>query len=246
MDEVRAGVDAILVGAGTVRADDPRLQVRSAARRAARVARGEPETPLRVVLAGRRPSTPPPACSEDGGALVLQDPPDVDAVLTELAARGVRRLLVEGGTAVHTAFLAADAVDELHLAVAPLLVGDGPRFVHPAVFRPDACGWWGGHRGRHRRAALRQAGAVTERAGDRELLREAIALAARCPPSSTFRVGAVVVDAAGEVLARGWSGRRQPADHAEEAALAELVDDPRVRGGTMFSSLEPCSVRRPG
>jgi 5-amino-6-(5-phosphoribosylamino)uracil reductase len=85
---------------------------------------------------------------------------------------------------------------------------------------------------------------ATERAGDRELLREAIALAARCPPSSTFRVGAVVVDAAGEVLARGWSGRRQPADHAEEAALAELVDDPRVRGGTIFSSLEPCSVRK--
>ncbi|CAA9429178.1 MAG: hypothetical protein AVDCRST_MAG66-3185, partial [uncultured Pseudonocardia sp.] len=49
-------------------------------------------------------------------------------------ARGVRRLLVEGGTAVHTAFLAADAVDELHLALAPLLVGDGPRFVHPAEF----------------------------------------------------------------------------------------------------------------
>lgn len=134
VDEVRAGVDAILVGAGTVRADDPRLQVRSAERRAARAARGEPETPLRVVLAGRRPLDPAARVLDDGGALVLQDPPDVGAVLAELAERGVRRLLVEGGTAVHTAFLAADAVDELHLAVAPLLVGDGPGFVHPAVF----------------------------------------------------------------------------------------------------------------
>lgn len=136
VDEVRAGVDAILVGAGTVRADDPRLQVRSPERRAARAARGEPETPLRVVLAGRRPLDPAARVLDDGGALVLRDPPDVAAVLAELAARGVRRLLVEGGTAVHTAFLAADAVDELHLAVAPLLVGDGPRFVHPAVFPP--------------------------------------------------------------------------------------------------------------
>ena len=84
---------------------------------------------------------------------------------------------------------------------------------------------------------------MTERPGDRDRLREAIALAGRCPASSTFRVGAVVVDAAGVVLARGWSGRRQPADHAEEAALAELVDAPGVRGGTIYSSLEPCSVR---
>src|SRR5580693_3236663 len=50
VDEVRAGCDAILVGAGTIRADDPRLLVRSAARRAARTARGLPSTPLRVTL----------------------------------------------------------------------------------------------------------------------------------------------------------------------------------------------------
>ncbi|MCX6464756.1 MAG: dCMP deaminase [Pseudonocardiales bacterium] len=78
---------------------------------------------------------------------------------------------------------------------------------------------------------------------DRERLLEAIALADRCPPSATFRVGAVVVDAAGQVLARGWSGRRHPADHAEESALADLAGDPRVRGGTIYSSLEPCSRR---
>ncbi len=135
VDEVRAGVDAILVGAGTVLADDPRLQVRSAERRAARVARGEPETPLRVVLAGRRPLDPAARVFDGGGAVVLQRA-DVAGVLDDLAARGVRRLLVEGGTGVHTAFLAAGAVDELHLAVAPLLVGDGPRFVHPAAFPP--------------------------------------------------------------------------------------------------------------
>jgi 5-amino-6-(5-phosphoribosylamino)uracil reductase len=134
VDDVRAGVDAILVGAGTVRADDPRLQVRSAARRAARAARGEPETPLRVVLEGRTPIDPAARVLDGGGTVVLRRPGGVAEVLADLAARGVRRLLVEGGTGVHTAFLAADAVDELHLAVAPLLVGDGPRFVHPAAF----------------------------------------------------------------------------------------------------------------
>src|SRR3954470_23711299 len=50
VDAVRAESDAILVGAGTSRADDPRLLVRSAERRAARLARGEPGTPAKVTL----------------------------------------------------------------------------------------------------------------------------------------------------------------------------------------------------
>lgn len=157
VDALRAGVDAILVGAGTVRADDPRLRVRSPQRRAQRRARGLPETPLRVVLGGRGEIDPAARVliRDDGPALVYVHPgrggslartatvveladATPDAVLADLAARGVARLLVEGGTAVHTAFLAAGAVDELHVAVAPLLVGDAaaPRFVHPAAFPP--------------------------------------------------------------------------------------------------------------
>lgn len=152
VDEVRAGVDAILVGAGTVRADDPRLLVRSAQRRAARVARGLPETPLRVVLSGGGPLDP--AARVFSGAaptlvLTLGSPPggigavevaavtDLPAALALVHGRGVSRLLVEGGAGVHTAFLAAGLVDELHLAVAPLLVGAGTPFVHPAGFPPE-------------------------------------------------------------------------------------------------------------
>lgn len=145
VDEVRAGVDAILVGAGTVRADDPRLLVRSAPRRAARVARGLPETPLRVVLSTGGPLDPAARVLSGAPTLVLglgarpagipaELVADLPAGLDELRRRGVQRLLVEGGTTVHTAFLAADLVDELHLAVAPILVGPGPPFVHPAAF----------------------------------------------------------------------------------------------------------------
>jgi 5-amino-6-(5-phosphoribosylamino)uracil reductase len=55
---------------------------------------------------------------------------DLRALLADLRARGVRRLLVEGGNSVFTQFLAAGLADELHLAIAPLLVGDpaAPRF----------------------------------------------------------------------------------------------------------------------
>lgn len=162
VDEVRAGVDAILVGPGTIRADDPRLLVRSAARRAERVARGLPPSPVKVTIirCGRldpraaffttgsseklvyAASAARPALAErlrDVATVVdAGDPPDVRAVLGDLAGRGVTRLMVEGGTAMHTLFLTAGVVDELQVAVAPLFVGDpdAPRFVGAGRFPP--------------------------------------------------------------------------------------------------------------
>jgi 5-amino-6-(5-phosphoribosylamino)uracil reductase len=71
VDQVRAGVDAILVGAGTIRADNPRLLVRSAKRRAARVAAGQPASPVRVTLTGRGDLDPAARffTAEAGGAV---------------------------------------------------------------------------------------------------------------------------------------------------------------------------------
>jgi 5-amino-6-(5-phosphoribosylamino)uracil reductase len=160
VDEVRAGVDAILVGAGTLRADDPRLLVRSDARRRERQARGEPGNPTKVLLStagavdpgaafftagdARRlvylPDGAAPAGRERLGSVAevvgAGDPLDLGRVLDDLGARGVRRLLVEGGGRVHTGFLTADLVDELHLVIAPFFVGDAdaPRFVGPGRF----------------------------------------------------------------------------------------------------------------
>ncbi|MQM24485.1 RibD family protein [Glycomyces albidus] len=156
VDAVRAGVDAIAVGAGTVRADDPRLLVRSEERRRRRLAKGERASPLRVVFSpsgdldprARLFATADPVIvytSEVGAASCPVGPEvvataerevDLERALADLSARGVRRLLVEGGGVVHTAFLSADLVDEVHLAVAPFLLGErgGARFVYPASF----------------------------------------------------------------------------------------------------------------
>ncbi|MCC3762002.1 dihydrofolate reductase family protein [Glycomyces sp. TRM65418] len=159
VDAVRADVDAIAVGAGTVRADDPRLQVRSETRRAHRVAAGRPASPLRVVFSPSGELDPGARLFTGGDRVVVYTSEagmracplapeaaeviatadrdvDLEAALADLARRGVRRLLVEGGGVVHTAFLSADLVDEMHLAVAPFLLGarGGARFVHPAVF----------------------------------------------------------------------------------------------------------------
>lgn len=160
VDQVRASVDAILVGANTVRRDNPRLLVRSEDRRIQRRAAGRPDSPLKVTITGEGGLDPAakfftagavdkviyaasPAVDKmrerlGGLATVVDagDPIDLDAVLADLSVRGVRRLLVEGGSTVHTQFLAADLVDELHLVIAPFFVGspDAPRFVGPGLF----------------------------------------------------------------------------------------------------------------
>jgi diaminohydroxyphosphoribosylaminopyrimidine deaminase / 5-amino-6-(5-phosphoribosylamino)uracil reductase len=79
---------------------------------------------------------------------------------------------------------------------------------------------------------------------DQEWLLEAIELSWSCPQVATaYAVGAVVVDAAGVELARGYSREADPAGHAEEAVLAKLsgVD---LSHATIYTSLEPCGTRR--
>lgn len=80
---------------------------------------------------------------------------------------------------------------------------------------------------------------------DERWMRRAVELAHRCPPSATaFSVGAVIVDAAGVELARGWSRDTDPTVHAEESALARVAPhDERLRTATLYSTLEPCSRR---
>jgi len=150
VDAVRAWSDAILVGAATVRNDDPRLLVRSSARREERREHGLPPSPAKVTLTRRGGITPTAQfftcgdtdkyvyCPSDAAgptrrrlgpvATVVDAGPGEDVELTrvveDLSARGVERLMVEGGGVVLTQFLTADLADELHLVVAPLFVGD--------------------------------------------------------------------------------------------------------------------------
>jgi 5-amino-6-(5-phosphoribosylamino)uracil reductase len=160
VDAVRASCDAILVGAETVRVDNPRLLVRSQARRDERAARGLPESPMKVTVT-RRAELDARAdffSAGDAQKLVYCSSPRVEAarerlgplatvvdggdrvkmwkLSNDLAGRGVDRLMVEGGGTVHTQFLTEDIVDELQLTVAPVFVGDSeaPRFVRDGIF----------------------------------------------------------------------------------------------------------------
>ncbi len=84
---------------------------------------------------------------------------------------------------------------------------------------------------------------------DRHWLADAIKLAANCPPTDTaFSVGAILVSAAGEIIATGFSRETDPKVHAEEVALSKLDGDAALAGAdlfeaTIYSSLEPCLTR---
>ena len=118
---VRAEVDAIAVGTGTVLADDPSLTARGAA--------GEQiHQPLRVVV-GHREVPPGARLRGAGGELVQLRTHDVAEVLVALHGREVRHLLVEGGPTLAAAFLRAGVVDEVQAYIAPVLLGAGPAAV---------------------------------------------------------------------------------------------------------------------
>lgn len=150
VDALRASCDAIMVGAGTIRSDDPALQVRSTWRQWQRLASGRSPSPLKVTLTrsgdlgaarrffGRGESliytqkrlhfTYPKS------TMVEMKDSTMEAVMADLARRGIARLMVEGGTSIISQVVPG-LTDELRIAIAPLLVGDAqaPRLLADLV-----------------------------------------------------------------------------------------------------------------
>jgi len=148
VDTLRADADAVMVGVGTVVADDPSLTVDDPDRRAARLDRGEPANPARVV-ADSRVRTPADARvlddaaetfllvseaasgdfvegMEEAGATVIvagSDRVDPNSALAALADHGIERLMVEGGGELIFSLFEAGLVDELSVYVGSQLIG---------------------------------------------------------------------------------------------------------------------------
>lgn len=147
--QLRALCDAVVVGARTVRADNPRLTTRLV----------DGPSPVRVVLDPDRRLGPAYRVFRDGPETLLLCAPervatgwlgsavvlpvqrgpcglDIPAILALLRRRGLRRIFVEGGGVTVSRFFAAGALDRLHVTVAPLVMGGGvPAFPLPPVGR---------------------------------------------------------------------------------------------------------------
>ena len=133
---LRAAVDAVVVGVGTAIADNPRLSVR----------RVEGRSPARVIIDPQARLPAESLCLQDDGVrrLLVRSadahvPSGCEAVkvtmrggmvsphdiVSKLFERGLRRLLIEGGARTISQFIDADAVDRLHILVAPMIIGSG-------------------------------------------------------------------------------------------------------------------------
>jgi diaminohydroxyphosphoribosylaminopyrimidine deaminase / 5-amino-6-(5-phosphoribosylamino)uracil reductase len=136
LHRLRAHVDAVVVGASTIAADDPQLNVR----------RVEGQSPARVVIDPRGRLAPGGRwLAEDGARRVVVTaaegaPLDVEivrlaarpdgtldpaAIIAALFERGLKRILIEGGARTISAFIDADCVDRLHVLIAPMIIGSG-------------------------------------------------------------------------------------------------------------------------
>ena len=148
MDEIRADADAVLIGAGTLRAEDPPVRIRAARRKEERRRAGKSPHPVSVILSRsmRLPRTgryweddqveriiATTEQAKDEQVLAFQDlaevirvgraTVDLHAFCRMLADRGIDRLLVEGGGEVNMAFWEAGLVDEVYLTLCPVVIG---------------------------------------------------------------------------------------------------------------------------
>ncbi len=261
---LRSEADALIIGAETLRRDNPRLRLKSELLREKRLRRGVAAEPLKVVVS-RCGYIDPALRLFEGGAegadrvvIFSQIPrPELEAVaqiivqqhitphsiITALEQRGAFEILVEGGEQILSLFLRCGAVDRVRLAVRPTIVvgeSSAPHFDSALLGGATLCSSYNLGEMEVKNYTLRSIDLSAEVA----LLRRAIELSRSCQPSPTsYRVGAVVVTASGERF-EGYTHQTSPTHHAEQEAILKAdAAGAELRGATMYSSIEPCSTR---
>ena len=260
---LRAESDAILVGAETIRRDNPALVTRDERLRELRAEQGLPADPVKVTLSRNADLDPTSRFFTEGDgekivfvgrcapqdrtaalsrvATVIHAGSDcltADYLIGELGRKGIERLFIEGGSRVLTLFLSENRIDYLRVAVAPFFVGEpsAPRMTIGAKFPFD----------KDRRMTVldvKKVGDMTvtdyalgQQATDRTRLLQAIGLSLKCPPSDkAYSVGAVLVTRDGQVFT-GYSRETAPDNHAEEETILKAEQaGATLEGATIYS-----------
>lgn len=268
---LRARYDAILVGAETIRRDNPSLVIRNEALRAERSKRKMSPDIIKVTVTSTGEIDPASrffteghgrkiviastniskeklhSLSQVSEVAVAQTDITPETITAILENMGIKNLFIEGGSRILTMFLSSGRADYLRLAVAPFFVGDdnGKRFVGNADFTFN----------KDNRATLRQTYQIGDMAiaeyslkasaKDIELTEETIRLAGLSPQSeSAYSVGAVIVTVDGSTFT-GYSRETSPHNHAEEEAIIKAeTSGHSLKGATIYTSMEPCSTRK--
>lgn len=257
---LRARFDAILVGAETIRRDNPSLRIKDDGLRRLRIGMGMPTDIVRVTVTA---SGDLPADAKfftgEGRAIVITSSAtythptaevlrigDISAqtVVGALESAGIGSLFVEGGPRTLGMFLDAGLADTLRVAVNPsITVGDAyaPHF--------DPTPYVAGRAAERRNLDGMEVSTYrfddTDVSADDRFMRMAIEYSRRSVPCATaYRVGAVVVTACGEVFA-GYTHETTATSHAEQEAVRKALQaGAELRGATIYSSLEPCTSRK--
>ncbi len=259
--ELRALADAILIGAETLRRDNPTLRLKRSELMEWRVSQGRPAEPARVVVCGVGEISPAMRlfCEGEGRVILFSNierseltgvevivAENIDAayIVTTLEKMGLVDIYVEGGAKILNMFMAQGVVDTLRVARNRQVVVDdpaAPRFTPPEwiLSSPGMCENLGGMDVQTFDVS------DTDEYRDEEYMELALEVSLQSPASaSCYRVGAVVVTAQGEVF-DGYTLETSPTHHAEQAAMHKAkAAGAELRGATMYSTMEPCSERK--
>ena len=258
---LRAGCDAILVGAETLRRDNPSLVIRDAKLRKKRIAEGRSPDIMKVTVSGSGRLDPALRfftegegekvvfthgtvcnCISELSTVISRPELTATIIMSQLRKMGVNTLMVEGGSSVLSMFLRERSWDEFRLAVAPVFVGDerAPRLVLDGDYPPMTL-------------------AKTERLGqtavmhfvnrsqyriDCNYIMRAMGNSQKSEANEMrYRVGAAIVTRDGSEF-DGHTGETGPLNHAEEEAIAKaLAAGADLKGATIYSTIEPCTSR---
>ncbi|MBE6208852.1 MAG: pyrimidine reductase [Rikenellaceae bacterium] len=261
-DEVyalRGECDAILVGAETLRRDNPSLRIKSELIRSERMARGKSPNLQRITMTRTGKLDPNlKFFSPDGDAIVFTESPanieqstrvicrkclTARSVAAELEQMGCEKLMVEGGAQILRMFLSEGVFDELRVAQSPIVVGEesAPKLVEPwTMYATELNKCY--HLDDMEVRWYKRTGSDGRK--DYSLMSQAIEQSRLCKQDPThYCVGAVIETRNGQIFT-GYTGETDDHDHAEEAAIKKAdAAGADLQGATIYSSMEPCSKR---
>lgn len=243
---LRSEQDAILIGAETLRRDNPSLKLVPMRVVISRSGNLDPEARFFTVGEAQRvvfTERPNPALERVAEVILCEEGITARRVVTELERRGVNRLMVEGGAKTLQLFLDEGLADEVREAVNPTITVGEEGYAHFQFTPPSDAVI------RHEELEGMQVTTTTLHPDtteeDMRELKAAIDESRKCTPDmGSYCVGAVVLTADGSRFT-GYTHETSPTHHAEQEALKKAIEAGAVlRGATIYASMEPCSTRK--